>query len=69
MLMGTPPFSQLYFGTIPMRRSRANGLYPPEIATCLFISRRTVERHIEHLYDKLNVYEKETALEKLTSNG
>jgi len=27
----------------------------PEVAQRLFVSRRTVEKHVEHLYDKLGV--------------
>jgi DNA-binding CsgD family transcriptional regulator len=42
------------------------GLTFSEAATCLFISRRTVERHVESLYDKLNVHDKKAAVEKLT---
>jgi DNA-binding NarL/FixJ family response regulator len=44
------------------------GLTFGEIATCLFISRRTVETHIENMYDKLNVHDKKTAIEKLTAS-
>ena len=31
------------------------GMRPAEIATMLLVSPRTVERHIEHIYEKLNV--------------
>jgi DNA-binding CsgD family transcriptional regulator len=42
------------------------GLTFSEIATYLFISRRTVEAHIGNLYDKLYVHDKKTAIDRLS---
>ncbi len=61
-----------HFGSLSPREVEiaallCQGLTFEEIATCLFISRRTVEAHIQHLYDKLNVHDKKTSVEKLTS--
>ncbi len=61
-----------HFGSLSPREVEiaallCQGLTFEEIATCLFISRRTVEAHIQHLYDKLNVHDKKTTVEKLTS--
>jgi len=42
----------------------AHGLTMPEIASRLFISVRTVETHVEHIYSKLSVRTRRQAIEK-----
>jgi ATP/maltotriose-dependent transcriptional regulator MalT len=61
-----------HFGSLTHREVEVaallcQGLTFAGIATCLFISKRTVETHIVHLYDKLNVHDKRTAIERLRS--
>lgn len=45
------------------------GLTFAEMATSLFISRRTVETHVKHLYDKLNVHDRRTAIGRLATRA
>jgi DNA-binding NarL/FixJ family response regulator len=42
------------------------GLSAPRIAAMLFISERTVETHVKHIYLKLNVKNRWQAMEKAT---
>ena len=59
-------FSSLSHREVEIAALLCQGLTFSEIATCLFISRRTVETHIENLYKKLSVHDKRTAIERLT---
>ena len=61
-------FGNLSHREVEIAAFLCRGLTFAEIATQLFISRRTVETHIQHLYDKMNVHDKKTAIEKLTSS-
>jgi DNA-binding CsgD family transcriptional regulator len=41
------------------------GLTAPEIATKLFVSERTVESHVSHIYEKFNVRSKREAIDEI----
>lgn len=47
----------------------ANGKTNPQIADCLSLSPRTVQKHLEHIYEKVGVRTRTAAAMKLTSPG
>lgn len=47
----------------------ANGKTNPQIADCLSLSPRTVQKHLEHIYEKVGVRTRTAAAMKLASTG
>ena len=47
----------------------AEGLSNPEIAQALFVTRRTIETHLRHAYQKLDIGAREELSQALVSTG
>ena len=52
-----------------MLRLLAQGLSNPQIGRALVISKKTVEHHLEHIYDKLDISSRTAAVAYAVQQG